>query len=243
MSDDLWKGGPEWADQPPTLARPNPEAVLCDYSYAKPDPSQVKTGGVVVYSSRNPAKVPSQAHVQRLLALGKTVSWVGQDGGAQSLRGTAGGIDDARWHNGLLDKFDAPDWLPIALAVDFDASAVDLAGPIRGYFAAAVSTSKRPVGVYGGIRTITAMQSYFGDALAWYWQAVAWSAGRVSPHAHLLQQAGAPWFPIPGVPTDDSLVLRPFPRWGHGLSDTDRSLLASAGADLAATTSTLTGAR
>ncbi len=41
------------------------------------------------------------------------------------------------------------------------------------------------------------------------------------PDAVLLQEAGAPWYPIPGCPTDDNRILHPFPRWGQTAEEYD----------------------
>lgn len=255
---DLGKHGPEWIDlrtaSPATRARARPPASQClaDFSWYKPNPASVPHAGIVGYLTRDTTgKRLMPAQCRSYLAGGKTVSLVGQDGKQQALRGAAGGREDARFYNAQADEDGAPLWLPLIYAVaDFDASPSELRGPIREYVAAVLETLStaaapvwRPVGIYGGIRTIDYLHDQFGDLIALYWQTVAWSGGRVSPHAHLHQQAGAPWYPLAGA-TDDNLIRRPFARWGQspdGLSVDDRAALEVAHTDLTTTTRLLGG--
>lgn len=131
-------------------------------------------------------------------------------------QGRGAGTADAVQANAQADALGWPDDRPIFFAVDFDARP-DQVAP---YFAGAVATSVRPVGVYGHYGIVEAFA-----ALPFRWQCAAWSgfgAGsggslrspaerqgrRLSQHAQLYQHVGY----VLGDTCDANDVLAP--DWG-----------------------------
>jgi hypothetical protein len=127
------------------------------------------------------------------------------------------------WRGGRQAGIDA------AHAIFADATAWGYAGKIRGYFftadedvtPATLATFKATIsgaasvlgfgvtGAYGEADVIDACVG--GKLCRWGWQTRAWSGGRVSEHAHILQLVG---YVYPGsFNADRSLVLKP--DWGQ----------------------------
>lgn len=188
--------------------------MLCDFSYSKPRPEQVPHAGIVTYLSTDPRKVTSRALLEQFLAAGKTVNLVKQEGATDALGGFDAGRKQAEDANRQADEMGAPAWLPIVyIAQDSDLSSVDFP-TVAEFFRGVWAVRGRPVGRYGGGRLFTFLDGRFGaESFALSWLSGSTSFGPY-PAAHLQQHNGAPFFPIPGVPTDDNTILRPFPRWG-----------------------------
>lgn len=237
---DLWKGDlPDLLAAP--LALPPPDRCLCDFSFTKPQPEQVRTSGIVTYLSRDMRKVMSRDQTHRFLDAGLTVSPVKQDGKTDALEGFQGGKARAEEANRQADERGYPEHVPIPYIAQDSGLTADQFPVVGEFFRGILSVrSGRPVGRYGGGRVFSFLDFTLGPVFALSWLAAATSWGAY-PNAHLVQQPGAPWYPIGGVPTDDNRIDRPFARWGLGLSDTDRASLSGATLDLT-TTATLLGA-
>lgn len=207
---------------------PSRERVLCDFSYTRPRPEQVRCAGVITYLSRDMRKVATRAETHAWLDHGLTVNPVKQDGKTDSLEGFAGGKARAEEANRQADERGYPDDVPIPYIAQDSALTTAQFPTVVDYFRGVFSVTGRPVGRYGGGNLFRFLDVAFGvDVWALNWLAAATSWGGYAL-AHLVQQNGAPWFPIAGVPTDDDLILRPFRRWGLvGLSAGDRAVATS----------------
>jgi Peptidase family M23/Rv2525c-like, glycoside hydrolase-like domain len=87
----------------------------------------------------------------------------------------------------------------IFYAVDYETTPT----VVTPYFTGINSVAKRPVGVYGGVKIIDGL---VGTLANYGWQTIAWSAGKVSAKACLLQNVFKGDY-------DTSKVLGPFPAW------------------------------
>ncbi len=87
----------------------------------------------------------------------------------------------------------------IFYAVDYDRTPT----VVTPYFEGINTVAKRPVGVYGGVKIIDGL---VGTLAKYGWQTTAWSAGKVSAKACLLQNVFQGDY-------DTSKILGPFPAW------------------------------
>lgn len=179
--------------------------LIVDYSWTHPDPAVLRAAGyvgVMRYLARKvDAKLLQAAERDALHAAGLGIGLVWETTASRAGDGEAAGIADALTAEGLADGLGAPRELPIFYAVDFDATAAQVAP----YFDGVRANARRPVGLYGSFRIVE------GVDVDWYWQCAAWSRGRISDRAHLYQRIGAP---VPG--TDENRVYRPLPLWIRG---------------------------
>lgn len=143
-------------------------ATAVDYSYARPAPEEiVRQGYSVVWRylgdwSRD-GRCISPGELAHLHANGLRVAFVHQSNQPTAemsvkrpLSGYQGGLEDARYANGVADQLGVPDWLPIFGAVDvgYGFPAPRDYEAIRGYFTGWLNASRRPVGDYGPYPTV-----------------------------------------------------------------------------------------
>ena len=96
-----------------------------------------------------------------------------------------------------------PDTCPVYFSVDFDASLSQQAA-INEYLQGAGSVlGLARIGVYGGINVVTRCKS--NRTASWFWQTYAWSAGKVSPFAHVYQWKNTQTINGAGVDYDRAL--------------------------------------
>lgn len=188
------------------MPKPARADLWLDFSYSKPPPD-TPCAGIIGYLSSNPAKNLTRRVADGFLSQGKRVLVVWQEGKTGPVGGAATGMADAAEANRQADNLGYPTDCPIVFATDFDPTAAQVA-PIVRYYEAVKARSRRPVGAYGGARTL----DHVHHLVELRWQTKAWSGGRVHPKAHLLQENGAPFYGTPGV--DENTVLRPFRAWG-----------------------------
>jgi hypothetical protein len=184
------------------------ETVLLDYSYARPSTSELRkfgAVGVLRYLTRSSsAKRLTAAEVSVLRHDGFWVGVVFEDGAARATEGTRAGKDDAVFAAGQATALGLPPDCPVFFAVDSDVDPVRVLPYFRGIDDIGLG---RPVGVYGSQRVVDSVMS---AGLAEYgWQTVAWSHGKRSRLAHLLQTTDPS---LPG--TDKNVLLKPLPLWG-----------------------------
>lgn len=100
--------------------------------------------------------------------------------------GMAAGAEDGARAVKLAEEYGIPDGAAIYFAVDYDARAGDY-GTIESYlFGARAQLGGRwRVGVYGSFGVIEEMAKR--KAADCFWQCVAWSGGKKSPHRHVYQ--------------------------------------------------------
>jgi hypothetical protein len=188
-------------------------AEILDYSAGRPAPAAVVAGryaGVVRYAgTRGRGKNLTRAEAQGMLAAGVPVGLVHEAGAGWMLAGAAAGGAAARAV--LADAAECGVGVRcVYFAADFDVTdAAQMAAVERCLDGAARVLGRGRVGVYGEADVIDACLGA-GHA-TWGWQTKAWSHGRVSSRAHLLQQIGA--VTVGGIECDRNTVLRP--DWGQ----------------------------
>lgn len=198
----------------PPAKPPKATGHVVDYSFARPDPAALKAAGfetVVRYISRRAGakgvsrKDLTKAEAKRLHAAGLGILLVWETTASRAGEGKAAGVADAKAAEAQAAALGYPADLPIFYAVDSDMTAAQ----VRPYFAGVKSVSKRPVdGSYGGVKIADA-------ALTDYvWQTQAWSGGRVSTKAHMLQLIH-PTLKVKGAATgwDQNELRKPIPTW------------------------------
>lgn len=172
-----------------------------DFSY-KPPPADHPFPGALGYLSNNPDKNFKKPLIDVMLARGKRILLIWQEGKTGPQGGAARGVADAREANRQADVLGYPLWCPIIFATDFELMSV-YRETVTSYYKAVVANSPRPVGVYGGYATVDVIGPY----VAFWMQCKAWSYGKVHGRSVLLQENGAPNTGYPGV--DENIVLRP----------------------------------
>jgi hypothetical protein len=158
-----------------------------DYSHSRPDLKKVKALGYGFMARYlfPPAKGVTKAEATAIRAAGLGLVVVYESYAARAKEGRPAGIADGKTALAFTRAIGFPDSRPIYFAVDFQPSAVDLVH-IDAYLSGVASAiGAARVGVYGSYAVVEHCQS-IGTA-RWFWQTYAWSAGKVSPHAHLLQ--------------------------------------------------------
>lgn len=179
--------------------------LLIDYAWARPNPLAIRGAGysgVVRYLSNDPAKNLGAGERDGLFLVGLSITLVWESTATRADEGHGAGVDDAHAAEAQARALGYPRGCPIFYAVDYDmfpAAAAD-------YFAGIASVATYPVGVYGSKRIIEGIDA------PWKWQAAAWSAGRVSPIAHLYQRV-TPTVATPIPSTDENVICHSFPLW------------------------------
>jgi len=187
------------------IAAKTPAAArMADYSWARPDLAALRAAGfsgVVRYvpgpgfAAHSGADIDA-AELARLRAAGMSTALVWQ---------TAGRGESIGWGEAAVAGARQIGYAPgaaIFTAVDYDATWPDVADLVMR-FAGLVEQAGYTAGVYGGVRVIDELPPGLIG-----WQTVAWSGGRVSPKAHLLQHLPAT---VGGAEIDPNDVLRSFP--------------------------------
>ncbi len=183
-----------------------------DYSAGWPDPATVVDAyaGIVRYvGTPGRGKNLTRAEAQAMHAAGVPIALVYEDTAGWMRGGSAAGNAAAR--RALDDAATCGVGVRcVYFACDEDiTTAVGMAQVMACLDGAAVTLGRARTGVYGEADVIDAALSA-GHAV-WGWQTRAWSGGRVSVRAHLLQQIG--YVDVGGVQCDRSTVLKP--DWGQ----------------------------
>lgn len=151
-----------------------------DAAWGRPTPAQMIAAGkhfIVGYVSRDPAKNLTRAECTAYLDAGIAVGLVWETTSDRALAGAGAGTGDGLQARSQARALGFPDNRPIFTAVDFDATATQLSGPVRQYliaFADAVG-GVALAGVYGGLATVRyALNTMI---VGWGWQTYAWSQG------------------------------------------------------------------
>jgi hypothetical protein len=134
------------------------------------------------------SKVLTRAEAQALNAAGLQVVAVWEDGypTQASYFSQARGESDGQTAFGLGRGLGQPSSAPIYFAVDYDAPAADIAGPITAYFqgirqafaAAAGGGASFPVGVYGSGATCQAILQAGLATYAWLAESSGWTGSK-----------------------------------------------------------------
>lgn len=188
-------------------------ADILDYSSGRPTAQAMIAagyGGAVRYvGTRGNAKNLTRAEAYDILNNGLDLGFVYETGAGWALGGYAVGQGAAR---AALADLASMDIRPrcVFYAVDVDVTdGAQMAAVASTLDGAANVSGRELVGVYGEADVIDAMISQ-GHA-TWGWQTRAWSGGRVSSRAHLLQQIGG--VTVDGIACDRNTVLKE--DWGQ----------------------------
>lgn len=188
-------------------------SYVLDYSSGWPLPAAVLADryvGIVRYiGTPGRGKNLGQAEAHAMAAAGIPIGLVYEDGARWMLNGAPAGARAAR--AALVDATSCGVGVRcVYFACDVDVtSAEQMAAVERCLDGAAGVLGLERVGVYGEADVIDACLS--GKHATWGWQTRAWSGGRMSELAHLLQQIG---YVYPGgVQADRSTVLKA--DWGQ----------------------------
>jgi hypothetical protein len=161
-----------------------------DAAWGRPTPAQLVTAGkhfIVGYVSHDPGKNLSAAECAAYLDAGVAVGLVWETTSDRALDGAKAGGLDGRQARDQARALGFPDHLPIFAAVDFLASVVQLAGPVREYLAAFADAvgGVDLAGVYGGLDTVR--YALNTRLVGWGWQTYAWSHGVWDERAYAQQ--------------------------------------------------------
>ena len=161
-------------------------AKLCDLSWGRPGGKNIKDAGyegVIRYLSRDTSgKALSVPERDDYFANGLSIHLVFEDGAQNTLNGHAQGLSDGQVALSQAQGLGLPNGLGIYFAVDFDANAQQIDGPIKEY---AAGFSEGLGGYYesapyGGINTVNAFSGK-------KWQTCAWSDGKVGSDVNIYQ--------------------------------------------------------
>jgi hypothetical protein len=162
-----------------------------DYSWARPNPAEIKARGydfVCRYLSYDAGKNISPQEAQDLLNNNLGIILVWESTATRALAGKQAGIEDAWEALNQANAIGQPNYLPIYMAVDFDATESQQ-GAIDDYLRGAAQVFGSDwVGVYGGFYIVKRCLDH-GTA-KWGWQTLAWSGGQVDPRVHIYQNGG-----------------------------------------------------
>jgi len=200
-------------------------AYALDYSAGRPRGATVRAAGysgVLRYIGFDPVTRPkciTRAEYTDLIRHGVGVALVYENVAGDALSGRAAGVTAAQRARHWADVIGFPQDRPIYLACDTDVVSQAQFGAVLEYLRGAGSVLGGParVGIYG---EYDVMQRAAAAGVAkWFWQTKAWSRGKVSAHAHLLQLIGT--VRVDGIDCDRNEIHRP--DWGQtgqpGLND------------------------
>lgn len=173
----------------------NPRAGGVDFSWGKPAAQALRDAGgiefVIGYVSPLRADGPngkdlSAVQVAAYRAAGLQVGLVFESGAQRALGGSVAGRADGATARARAQAIGYPRECVIFWAVDFDAPA-ELLPTLHAY---GVGFGEGWGGVNHGPYGSAAVIDGLGGSFPWRWQTAAWSRGRVSSMATLLQHAG-----------------------------------------------------
>lgn len=204
-----------------------------DAAWGRPTPAQLAAAGkhfIIGYVSHDPAKNLSAAECTAYLDAGIAPGLVWETVADRALAGPDAGLVDGREARRQARALGFPDDRPIFTAVDFQATGVQLAGPVRAYlsaFAFGVGGTAL-AGVYGGLATVAYALDH--GLVAWGWQTYAWSGGVWDPRAQVRQYRNG--VRIAGHDTDLDRAVDLSPFWTRentdmAITDADAQKIAS----------------
>jgi MYXO-CTERM domain-containing protein len=164
-------------------------ATGVDYSWARPSPSGLKSGGYTFaaryLSYDTSGKNLSASEAKALWAAGVDVVANWENSSTAALDGYNQGVSDAKEANSQANGDGIPSGRPIYFSVDFDATPGDQTA-INAYFDGVVSViGLARTGAYGGYYVIERL--FNAGKIKWGWQTYAWSGGQWDSRAQLRQ--------------------------------------------------------
>lgn len=159
---------------------------VIDFAWARPSPTVIKArgyAGVLRYLSSDLSKAISAPEYTSYVKVGLSVGLVWENSATAPNAGAQQGILDGTRATSQARQVGYPAGAVIYAAVDFDvtymasvlAYLLAFQSHLGGYYTA---------GAYGSYATVEAAAR---AGIPWRWQTKAWSGGKVSSHAHLLQ--------------------------------------------------------
>lgn len=201
------------------------ETAAIDEAWSKADPAATAAAGyraVLGYCSRDLTKILDAHWRAAYRAAGLCVGLVFEDGADRALGGVAAGAADGALADQQADAAGYDLAAALLFAVDFDATAAHIAGPIHDYAMAFDQATKRPAGVYGGIDVVDGLVTPGVRPVRYGWQTAAWSRGLLSARASVLQRVGhVNWPLISGMAAngfDEDVITNPIPLDGGVLA-------------------------
>lgn len=198
VGPDTWAARRFIESLPPSSPAPEPtpvpQALVLDYSWARPDPAEMAevAEGVIRYLSPDPSKNLSLDEYAALKAAGLRVAVVWESSARRALDGHDAGVEDAEEAVRQAAALGYTDI--IYFANDTNTKDGEAMASVISYFVGVGEVmGGRPIGYYGGDAP--------GSILLWngnvdaFWQAGATSWSYVWPHpsAALVQQVGDPY--------------------------------------------------
>ncbi len=164
-------------------------ATGVDYSWARPSPSGLKSGGYTFacryLSDDTTGKNLSAAEAKALWAAGVDVVANWENSSTAALSGYNQGVSDAKTADAQANADGIPAGRPIYFSVDFDATPGDQTA-INAYFDGVVSViGLARTGAYGGYYVIERL--FNATKITWGWQTYAWSGGQWDSRAQVRQ--------------------------------------------------------
>jgi hypothetical protein len=164
-------------------------ATGVDYSWARPSPSGLKSGGYTFaaryLSYDTTGKNLSSAEAKALWAAGVDVVANWEQTAQAALNGYNQGVSDAKAADSQANGDGIPSGRPIYFSVDFDATPGDQTA-INAYFDGVASViGLARTGAYGGYYVIQRL--FNASKIKWGWQTYAWSGGQWDSRAQLRQ--------------------------------------------------------
>jgi hypothetical protein len=160
-----------------------------DYSFGRPDLDAVKEQGysfVARYLAVDGgSKLITKTEADQIRAHGLGLVLVYEQYAGRAKEGRAAGAADGQTALTQARSVGFPDTGPVYFAVDYETTGADQAVIDEYLRGAADSIGAKRVGVYGSYAVVE--RCFTNGSARFFWQTYAWSAGKVSTHAHLLQ--------------------------------------------------------
>lgn len=194
-----------------------PGDLAIDYSYARPDPALIVACGVravlrYVSRYRDNSKNVTMGELVALWAAGLATPLVWEQSKVDALGGATLGATYGAMAGAYLRDFGHPSDVALSVACDTQLTVSTL--PVAlDYLRAFADTCGYPIRPYGQDTLVTAAAE--AGIASGGWQTRAWSAGRLSPYADVVQEVGLSLYPQLTVlgAVDADTVLRPFEAW------------------------------
>jgi len=185
-----------------------------DAAWGRPTPDQLTAAGkqfIIGYVSHDQGKNLSAAECAAYLDAGIAVGLVWETTSDRALAGGQAGSTDGQQARQQARALGFPDDRPIFTAVDFDASAAQLSGPVHAYLAGFAASVGGPdlAGVYGGLDTVRYALNH--ALVGWGWQTYAWSHGQWDTRAQVRQYRNG--YQLAGHDTDLDRATDLTPFW------------------------------
>jgi hypothetical protein len=160
-----------------------------DYSFGRPNLDTVKQLGysfVARYLAVDGgSKLITKTEADQIRAHGLGLMLVYEQYAGRAKEGRTAGMADAQTALTQARSVGFPDTRPVYFAVDYDTTEANQAAIDVYLRGAADSIGASRVGVYGSYAVVE--RCFTNGSARFFWQTYAWSAGKASTHAHLLQ--------------------------------------------------------